>query len=112
MNIKQISIDLSPDELSQVASLVHEAAAKRSPEQGQEVTEVIATGCEGNPGEYDIEVRFKSPIKRIRRITGYLSDTAQGWNDAKLAELAAREKNPHAVPTRDLDTDELRYNFR
>lgn len=31
----------------------------------------------------------RSPIKRIRRITGYLS-TADRFNDAKKAELAAR----------------------
>lgn len=36
-----------------------------------------------------VKAREKSPIKRIRRITGYLSEVSN-FNDAKRAELADR----------------------
>ena len=40
-------------------------------------------------GEVEIKTIEKSPIKRIRRITGYLS-TVDRFNDAKRAELEGR----------------------
>ena len=36
-----------------------------------------------------VKAREKSPIKRIRRITGYLSEV-NNFNDAKRAELSSR----------------------
>jgi hypothetical protein len=106
LEIKQINIELSPEELASVEAMVQESAAKRSVDEGQEILNVVVTGCDDDPESYDIAVHFRSPIRRIRRITGYLSDTAR-WSDAKRAELASREQNPH-----DSDLDDLRYNFR
>lgn len=112
MKIRQVDVDLGAEEIEQVEALALEAAAKRTVDEGQEITEVVATGCKDSPGYYDIEIRFHSPIRRLRRITGYLSDTAR-WNDAKKAELAAREGNPHVVAQGgDSDIDDLRYRFR
>lgn len=39
--------------------------------------------------EVELESREKSPIRRIRRITGYLSEM-DNFNQSKKAELAAR----------------------
>ena len=39
------------------------------------------------------ECKEKSPIKRIRRITGYLSED-KNFNAGKAAELADRSKHP------------------
>jgi Oxygen-sensitive ribonucleoside-triphosphate reductase len=39
--------------------------------------------------EVEIKSNEKSPIQRVRRITGYLSN-ANNFNDAKRAELKAR----------------------
>lgn len=44
--------------------------------------------ADGN-GELEIRAYEKSPIKRIRRITGYLAEV-DCWNDAKQAELKDR----------------------
>lgn len=49
--------------------------------------ELIADG-----EEIEVKSYPRSPIKRIRRITGYLSEVDH-WNDAKLAELADRRPN-------------------
>jgi Oxygen-sensitive ribonucleoside-triphosphate reductase len=42
-----------------------------------------------NGDEVEIKSNEKSPIQRVRRITGYLSN-ANNFNDAKRAELKAR----------------------
>lgn len=55
--------------------------------QGKELAEVEI--IEISPEELEVRSRAKSPIKRIRRITGYLS-TIDKFNDAKQAELADR----------------------
>ena len=48
----------------------------------------------GNRDEYGITPVFAAvPFHRIRRITGYLVGTTDRWGDAKLAELADREKH-------------------
>ena len=42
----------------------------------------------------ELEYTFRNqPIARIRRITGYLTGTIDGWNDAKRAELRDRIKH-------------------
>jgi len=46
-----------------------------------------------NENEYEVRISYEPRIKRIRRITGYLSDIDR-WNAAKLAELSARK--PHS----------------
>jgi anaerobic ribonucleoside-triphosphate reductase activating protein len=45
--------------------------------------------------ELVVHTREKSPIKRVRRITGYLSELAN-FNEAKHAEAAAREVHLNA----------------
>ncbi len=42
-----------------------------------------------SPEELEVRSRAKTAIKRVRRITGYLS-TVDRFNDAKQAELADR----------------------
>lgn len=42
---------------------------------------------------YEVRIDYEPRIKRIRRISGYLSDKDR-WNAAKLAELSARK--PHS----------------
>jgi len=42
-----------------------------------------------NENEVTLKSYEKSPIRRVRRITGYLSDSTN-FNDAKRAELADR----------------------
>lgn len=69
-----------------------EAAAYLADEQrewrakGKELGKMVLT-LEGN--EVVIHSSEKSPIKRIRRITGYLSESSN-FNSAKQAELDAR----------------------
>ena len=42
----------------------------------------------------ELEYTFHNqPIARIRRITGYLTGTIDGWNNAKRAELRDRVKH-------------------
>ncbi|MDT8900051.1 hypothetical protein [Anaeroselena agilis] len=53
--------------------------------------------------ELVVFTREKSPIKRLRRITGYLSDLT-AFNDAKQAEEAVRYK--HVQPARDHSVDD------
>ena len=42
--------------------------------------------------EIEVKAFERSPITRVRRITGYLSNTER-WNDAKRTELKDREIN-------------------
>jgi anaerobic ribonucleoside-triphosphate reductase activating protein len=54
--------------------------------QGKEIAKIVITDL-GN--EVEIKTYEKSPIRRIRRITGYLAPT-DSWNSAKVAELRDR----------------------
>lgn len=56
---------------------------------GKEIGSIIIT-IEGD--EVVITAKERSPIRRIRRITGYLSSEDR-FNDAKLAELRDRVKH-------------------
>lgn len=53
---------------------------------GKEIAE-ISLALDGS--EVCVEVKEKSPIKRVRRITGYLSNL-ENFNEAKRAECEAR----------------------
>jgi len=55
--------------------------------QGKEIGKIVITDV--GDGELEIRAYEKSPIKRIRRITGYLAEV-DCWNDAKQAELKDR----------------------
>ena len=57
--------------------------------QGKEVGEVRISKDKENDAKIVVASLPKSPIKRVRRITGYLSDE-NNFNDAKRAELKDR----------------------
>lgn len=54
---------------------------------GKQLAKVEIT--EINPEELEVKSWEKSPVRRVRRITGYLS-TADRFNEAKLVELNNR----------------------
>ncbi|MBP2646353.1 MAG: anaerobic ribonucleoside triphosphate reductase [Firmicutes bacterium] len=54
--------------------------------KGKELSSIFIT-LDGE--EVVIEAKEKSPIRRVRRITGYLSEV-NSFNDAKRSELADR----------------------
>ena len=60
--------------------------------QGKEVGEVRISKDKDNDAKVVIASLPKSPIKRVRRITGYLS-AVENFNDAKRAELKDRVKH-------------------
>lgn len=59
--------------------------------QGKEVY-MITIEPSGDDGEYVVKSSPKQEIKRVRRITGYLSNE-NNFNDAKRAELRDRVKH-------------------
>jgi len=65
-------------------------------DNGKELSSIFIT-VDGD--EAVIEGKEKSPIRRIRRITGYLSEVTN-FNDAKRNELVDRRNN-----------DEKKYNY-
>lgn len=58
-------------------------------EAGREVGEIRIEKDKENEGKIVVASLPKSPIKRVRRITGYLS-AVENFNDAKRAELNDR----------------------
>ncbi|SHF18682.1 anaerobic ribonucleoside-triphosphate reductase [Desulforamulus putei] len=75
-NISQIEVDdiIREEELRYAA-------------RGKELGEIEIV--EISPEELEVRSRAKTTIKRVRRITGYLS-TVDRFNDAKQAELVDR----------------------
>lgn len=70
--------------------------ANANKEQEGEISEIVVTKDIDN--KINLEIAFKQdkkPIKRIRRITGYLSGDLSTWNNAKRAE--ERERVEHIV---------------
>lgn len=61
-------------------------------EQGRRVVEITVVSAEGEDDDmYKITPIFqKTPFKRIRRITGYLTGSVDSWNSSKRAELEDR----------------------
>jgi hypothetical protein len=100
MNIKDIGVNLTEEEIEDVERTVWEFTDKR-PTIDQKINEVTVT-------ENNIHIVYDSPIDRIRRITGYLSVLSR-FSDAKKQEVENREANPNV---HDQDLDDLRYNFR
>ena len=78
--------ELGDEELCFIIADERRMWAKR----GKELAEINITMAPDKPGELDIKTVEKSPIKRIRRITGYLSKV-DNFNASKQAELADRE---------------------
>lgn len=73
---------LHPDEVKYLVE--NEVKAWQS--LNKEIAEISLT-LDGS--EVCVEVKEKSPIKRVRRITGYLSNL-ENFNEAKRAECADR----------------------
>lgn len=71
---------------AEVESILQEEK-KRLEAKGKELAELEIV--ELGPEELEVRSKAKTPIKRVRRITGYLS-TVEKFNDAKQAELADR----------------------
>jgi len=86
---------LSEQDLSLIKAEVDRALVERNARSksgtGNFVESVKVTKSEDGE-EFVLEIEFGQRIKRIRRITGYLSPQDR-WNDAKLAEL--RDRRPH-----------------
>lgn len=70
----------------EVDSIINEEK-ERLAAKGKELAEIEIV--ELSPEELEVRSKAKSPINRVRRITGYLS-TLDKFNDAKQAELADR----------------------
>jgi len=77
---------------AEVRSLVSEEKA-RAKRDGRIVTEIKV---ESGGGELVVKVTTTPPIRRIRRITGYLAPTDR-WNPGKLAELRDRYSSMRRV---------------
>ena len=75
--------DFSPEEVN---ALVEEEKALLEP-QGKEIGHLSLRALEGK--QVEIKVIPKSPIRRVRRITGYLSNI-ENFNSAKQAECRDR----------------------
>ena len=75
--------DVSQTEVDHIIQQEKERFAAR----GKELAEVEIVELDSE--ELEIRSKAKTPIHRVRRITGYLS-TAEKFNDAKQAELAER----------------------
>lgn len=78
---------------SEIESIVAEERSKCLAD-GREIAR-IELSLEGE--EIIVRTVEKSPIRRVRRITGYLSNM-ENFNDAKQDELAARKA--HGLPGR------------
>lgn len=76
---------------SEIESIVAEERSKWLAD-GREISR-IELSLEGE--EIIVRTVEKSPIRRVRRITGYLSNM-ENFNDAKQDELAARKA--HGLP--------------
>lgn len=91
-----LGVRVSADPLitrSEIESIVAEERSKWLAD-GQEIAR-IELSLEGE--EIIVKTIEKSPIRRVRRITGYLSNM-ENFNDAKQDELAARKA--HGLPGR------------
>ena len=71
---------------SEIDSIIQEEK-ERYALKGKELAEIDI--IELNSEELEVRSRAKSNIKRVRRITGYLS-TLDKFNDSKQAELSER----------------------
>lgn len=71
----------------EVVNAIVKEETERLAAKGKEVTTIEIV--EVSPEELEVKTTAKSNIKRVRRITGYLS-TIEKFNDAKQNELADR----------------------
>ena len=90
-------IDLAPAETEEIERCAQEDAK----ESGLEI-DFVKVWLDSD--ELCMKTYFKSNIRRIRWIAGYLS-TVGRFNDGKQAELANRRVH-------DYDVDDLQYGFR
>ena len=87
------SVDLTDTErlaiIDEANAIVAEKNQGLPPSRHHQVTKIIVSTI---GDELEVQV-FTSPhIKRVRRITGYMSEIDR-WNDAKIAEL--KDRKPH-----------------
>lgn len=85
--IDSVEISADDDISQEEAEMYLREEQKIWHEKKKTLGKMIVTLCSN--GEVEIKTIEKSPIKRIRRITGYLS-TVDRFNDAKKAELEGR----------------------
>lgn len=78
--------DISHEEVRHIAS--EEANAWRIDHPGKKIARIEITHDVG--GFVNVRTVERSPIKRLRRITGYLSNL-DNFNDAKRDELSERK---------------------
>jgi anaerobic ribonucleoside-triphosphate reductase activating protein len=89
-------------ELTAAETMAIEGYAREDADAAGQGIDHVDVWLEGD--ELCMKTYFESDIRRVRRITGYLS-TIDRFNDGKKAELANRQ-------THDSDLDDLRYDFR
>ena len=85
--INKVKVEYGPEiAYEQAVDIVHEEIQLWE-EKGKELSRIKLT-IEGD--EIIVEAFEKSPIRRIRRICGYCSNT-ENWGQHKLDELAQRK---------------------
>lgn len=87
MEIEGVKVVASPDVTEEEIKAVITEEKERARKDGRHLTRV-KIASDGD--ELVVEATTTPPIRRIRRITGYLAPTDR-WNEAKLAELRDRQ---------------------
>lgn len=77
--------------------LVDRLVAEEIARRGKKIAKIVLTDC---GDEVEVRTYEESPIRRIRRITGYLAPTDR-WNPGKLAELRDRLAGGRRVSVRE-----------
>lgn len=85
-----VKIEYHPKLTSDEVIHIVDGERKLWKEAGKEIAKIVLELEDGDI--IKITSTEKSPIRRVRRITGYLSDV-ENFNDAKQAELSQRYKH-------------------
>lgn len=91
-----MNVEVKGGEVSQrEIDLLVEHLQKENPGRMIQSVQVEIDKSQGEDDQYLNVAYTLEPIKfeRIRRITGYLTGSVDGWNDAKQAELRDRVKH-------------------
>lgn len=87
------STELSPEDRALIEAEANKALAEhnaQSPTGGGHYIKQVTVLPAGE--DWEMHIKYGQEIRRIRRITGYMSETDR-WNDAKIAELRDRKSH-------------------
>lgn len=109
MSGDDVKVILEAEGLSaeQILDIVEESKQEFAA-KGKQIAMVVISPDPEDPEQVIVKTVEKSPIKRIRRITGYLS-TEDRFGDAKKAELDDRVS--HVDPKTDFKDEFLKNKF-